>query len=75
MGRITRVGKSNLRGVLVECSWILIAKDKAMREKYETLKARCGGKRAIVAIARIFLLRLRRMLLDGNPYAMGLVVS
>jgi transposase len=75
MGRITRVGKSNLRGVLVECSWMLIAKDPAMREKYETLKARCGGKRAIVAIARIFLLRLRRMLLDGNPYAMGLVVS
>jgi len=73
MGRITRVGKSNLRGVLVECSWILIAKDPAMREKYESLKARCGGKRAIVAIARIFLLRLRRMLLDGNCYAMGLV--
>lgn len=73
MGRISRVGKSALRGVLVECAWTLIRKDPAIAEKYESLKARCGGKRAVVAITRIFLLRLRRMLLDGNHYAMGLV--
>jgi transposase len=73
MGRITRAGKGAVRAALVEASWTLIRKDKAMEEKYERIKARRGGKRAIVAIARMFLLRLRRMLLDGTPYAMGLI--
>lgn len=72
MGRITGIGKSGLRGTLVEVAWRVIAKDGAMREKYETIKVRAGGKRAIVAIARMVLLRTRRMLLDGRPYAMGL---
>ena len=73
MGRITGIGKSGLRGTLVEASWKLITKDGAMREKYERIKARSGAKRAIVAIARTLLLRTRRILLDGNPYAVGLL--
>ena len=72
MGRITRIGKNSLRGTLVEASWKLIAKDKAMRQKYDRIKARSGGKRAIVAIARMLLLRLRRILLDGCPYVLEL---
>ena len=70
---LTRAGKPSVRAALVESAWVLIRKDGAMREKYEALKARCGAKRAIVAIARILLLRLRRMLLDNQPYVMGLV--
>jgi transposase len=73
MGRITRAGKSGLRGTLVEASWRLITKDMAMREKYERIKSRAGGKRAIVAISRMLLLRLRRILLDGRPYVLELV--
>ncbi len=73
MGRITGIGKSGLRATLVEASWKLITKDGAMGEKYERIKARSGAKRAIVAIARTLLLRTRRMLLDGNPYAVGLL--
>jgi transposase len=72
MGRITKAGKGRLRGNLVESSWRLIAIDKAMRERYERIKVRSGGKRAIVAIARMLLLRVRRMLRDDRPYALGL---
>ncbi|NIO04682.1 MAG: transposase [Proteobacteria bacterium] len=72
MGRITRAGKGGLRGTLVKVSWRLITKDRAMRQKYDRIKARAGGKRAIVAISRMLVLRLRRMLLDGRPYAMEL---
>ena len=71
MGRITAIGKSNLRGTLIEVAWRVIGKDRAMRRKYERIKARSGGKRAIVAVARITLLRTRRMLLDNKPYVMG----
>jgi transposase len=69
MGRITGIGKDSVRTALVECSWWLIRKDRAMQSKYEKIKARSGAKRAIVAIARILLLRMRRMLLDGQSYA------
>ncbi|MBI4428091.1 MAG: IS110 family transposase, partial [Ignavibacteriales bacterium] len=72
MGRITAIGKNDLRGTLVEVAWRLIAKDPAMRQKYERIKARAGSKRAIIAIARITLLRTRRMLLDRQPYVVGL---
>lgn len=72
MGRITAIGKNSLRGTLVEVAWRLIGKDPAMREKYERIKVRAGSKRAIIAIARITLLRTRRMLLDKRPYAVGL---
>ena len=71
MGRITGIGKNTLRAILVEASWKLITKDQVMREKYERIKIRSGGKRAIVAIARTLLLRMRRMLLDKQAYALG----
>lgn len=71
MGRITKVGKHSLRAVLVQVAWQLIRKDKAMREKYERIKMRSGGKRAIVAIARTLLLRVRRIWLDATPYRLA----
>ncbi len=72
MGRITAIGKNTLRGTLVEVAWRVIAKDPAMHDKYERIKTRAGSKRAIIAIARTLLLRTRRMLLDGQPYVVGL---
>jgi transposase len=71
MGRITAIGKCDLRGTLVEVAWRLIGKDRAMRKKYERIKIRSGSKRAIIAIARMTLLRTRRMLLDATPYVLG----
>jgi len=75
MGRITCIGKNSLRAMLVQASWALIRKDGVMREKYERLKARSGAKRAIVAIARTLLLRMRRLLLDKSPYVVGIVAT
>jgi transposase len=69
MGRITGIGKNTLRSLLVEASWTLIRKDQTMREKFDRIKISSGGKRAIVAIARTLLLRMRRMLLDKQAYA------
>jgi transposase len=71
MGRITCIGKNSLRALLVQASWQLIRKDGVMREKYEKLKIRSGGKRAIVAIARNLLIRIRRLLIDNIPYVVG----
>jgi transposase len=72
MGRITGIGKNTLRSILVEASWTLINKDQAMRQKYDRIKIRSGAKRAIVAIARTLLPRMRRMLLNKQVYELQL---
>ena len=72
MGRITGIGKNTLRAILVEASWKPLTKDPLMPEKYDRIKIRSGGKRAIVAIARTLLLRRRRMLMDKQSYALDL---
>ena len=70
-GRITRSGNWRLRSALVESSWILITRDRWMRMIYMRLKARKGAKRAIVAIARRLIIRLRSILLSNVPYKGG----
>lgn len=67
-GRITRCGNKRIRSSLVESSWILISRDLDMRARYMKLKARRGGKRAIVAIARSLIIRIRKVLISGQPY-------
>lgn len=68
MGPITHMGNSRARTTLIECSWILIQKDPRMRQKYETITSRRGGKKAIVGVARSLSACIRRMLLDQVAY-------
>jgi transposase len=70
-GRITRCGNKRVRTCLVESSWILIQKDPLMRLKYHQLKQFKGAKRAIIAIARKLIIRIRRILLNNEPYVIG----
>jgi hypothetical protein len=65
------VRQQAVRTCLVESSWILIQKDPVMRLKYNKLKNEKVAKRAIIAIARNLLIRIRRMLLGREPYVVG----
>lgn len=71
MGHITHAGNTRARTTLVESSWLLIGKDPEMKQKYQKIKERRGGKRAIVAVARNLSGRIRRMLLDQVPYELN----
>lgn len=42
-----------------------------MRLKYNKLKSMKGAKRAIIAIARNLVIRIRKMLLGHEPYVVG----
>jgi transposase len=70
-GRITRCGNKRVRTCAVEGSWIWITKDPLMRLRYNKLKAMKGAKRAIIAIARKLIIRIRRILLNKEPYIVG----
>lgn len=51
-GHISRQGKAVIRRVLVLAAWKAIREDIHLKEVFERLKIRVGGKKAIVAIAR-----------------------
>jgi len=67
-GHISRCGKAAIRSRLVEASWTAIRHDQQLADIYQRIRARQGGKRAIVAVARRLLLRIRRLVLDGRCY-------
>jgi len=72
LGHITREGNARIRKVLVESAWTVIRHDPFLRDKYLRIKSKgTNGKKAIVAVARSLSIRLRRCLLNEEPYVTG----
>jgi transposase len=67
-GHISRQGKPILRSTLVQCSWVAIKHDEGLRRIFERIAARAGKKRAIVAIARRLIGRIRACFKKGEKY-------
>ena len=70
-GKISKQGNSRLRQVLVEAAWRAIKKDKALGDFFERLYLRTGKKRAIVAVARKLIGRIRAAFRQGVSYQLG----
>lgn len=67
-GHITRQGKPIIRRLLIESSWVAIRKDSSLNDIFKKLSYRTGKKRAIVAIARILLGRIRTCIKEKRLY-------
>lgn len=67
-GHISRQGKPILRSILVQCSWTAIRYDDNLREIYQRIAKRAGPKRAIVAIARRLIGRIRACFRNNELY-------
>jgi len=67
-GSISRCGPSRVRWILTEAAWVCIRSDESMKAAYERLKVRRGAKRAIVAIARKLIGRIRSCFIQGCTY-------
>ena len=73
-GHITKQGNRSVRRWLVESSWVAIRHDPVLLEKFRRVLRNCGSKKkAIVAVSRKLALRLRRVLLIGEPYVAGVI--
>jgi len=72
-GHITRQGKPILRKILIQAAWTAIRYDKELQEIYERIGKKSGAKRAIVAVARRIIGRLRACFRTGTPYEMQMV--
>jgi transposase len=69
-GRISRMGNSLLRSLLVEVSWIGLRYNTWMREVYESVRRGSASRKkiAIVAVARRLLVVCWAMLRDGTTW-------
>jgi len=73
-GRITGMGSGFIRAALVESSWIAVRRDPALLAKFMRVwKGRGSKKKAIVAVARVLVVRFRACLVTGTPYVIGTV--
>lgn len=72
-GRLTYRRHKALRSSLIECAWSTLHKDPIMLQRYNDLKQRLTGKRAIVVIARKLVSRIYAVLKNETPYQIGLV--
>ncbi len=71
-GKITRCGSPKVRWILTEAAWLCIRKDGALREVYERIKQKRGAKKAIVAVARKLIGRIRSCFIQGCEYQLGM---
>lgn len=74
-GHISRQGSSRIRKYLIEISWRAIEKDCALRKIFGRIAETRGKKRAIVAIARKLIGRIRACFQQGCVYRVGVFAS
>ena len=71
-GRITHLGSSVLRSLLVEAAWANIGKDTRLRQFYDRIRIKhhpqVGARKAIVAVARKLTLIIYRVLKEQREY-------
>ena len=73
-GRITRQGNGFVRGWLVEAAWVAIRIDPVLQEFYQHIAKNTGSKKkAIVAVARKLVVRLRSCVIQNVPYQKGVI--
>lgn len=73
-GHIDRQGSARIRKTLVECAWRAITVDGVLNDCFERIAATRGKKRAIVAIARKLIGRIRACFVTKTGYCIGLEI-
>lgn len=67
-GHITKQGRPILRKILVQAAWTAIRHDYELESIFYRIAAKAGVKRAIVAIARKLIIRIRACFRTGKLY-------
>ena len=68
MGRISKLGRPEIRGLLGQCAWVAVGTKNRFRKKYLKVKRKRGTKKAIVAVARKMLVTAYYLLKKREQY-------
>lgn len=69
-GNITRQGKPILRKILVQAAWRAITIDPELEEIFNRIAKKSGSKKAIVAVARKLICRIRACFINNELYVL-----
>jgi transposase len=72
-GKMTKRGRKELKIMLIEASWEAVRQDPALMLKFNDLSKRMNKNKAIIRIARKLLSRIRFVLMNRQPYSLGVV--
>ncbi|MDR0305781.1 MAG: IS110 family transposase [Chitinispirillales bacterium] len=73
-GEISKQGNALIRSWLIESAWIAKSRDPALQEFYCRIKHNSGNcKKAIVAVARKLITRLRSCIIQDVKYSFGVI--
>ncbi len=72
-GKMTRRGRKELKIMLIEASWEAVRQDPALMLKFNELSKKMNKNKAIIRIARKILSRMRFVLMNQQPYKIGVV--
>ena len=70
---ITNRRNGQLRGMLIECSWVAVRKDPSLLMTFNALSKKMSKTNAIVRIARKLLNRIRYVLKNQQEYVSAVV--
>jgi len=70
-GKMIKRGRKDIKIMLIEASWIAIRHDPALMHKFNELSVKLHKNKAIVRIARKMLSRIRYVLINEQPYCIG----
>lgn len=71
-GGITYNGDPELRALVIQIAWQVVRDDVALMDKFEAVNKRSGSRqKAIVAVARKFMMKIHAMMSNGEPYVKG----
>lgn len=73
IGEITHRGNRTLKKCFIESAWVAARTDPALTMKYNQLRSRMNGNKAIVRIARMLVSRMRYVLVNQTEYHLGVV--
>jgi transposase len=73
-GHISRQGSARIRHILVEAAWWSVGVDPVLKESFERIATTRGKKRAIVAIARKLIGRIRACFKAETTYKLGVCI-
>lgn len=73
-GKITGQGNAQVRAWLIQCAWRALSRDPVLLEKFNRMWRNSGSKKkAIVAVARKLVVRMRAIELAEVEYCVGVI--
>jgi transposase len=72
-GKLTRRGRKQIKIMLIEVAWVAIRQDPAMMVRFNELKKRMNGNKAIIRIAKNLLSRVRHVIKHQTAYERGVI--